>query len=361
MKKEFFTLRQAIYTQIVFMIGSSVVMGVNNVAGQDSWIAFIVAVGMVAPLILIYSRIVKLFPEKDLYDIAIELFGKITGNIIIVLFTWYAIHLAAMVLRNFTEFVEISALEETPQTPIAIAIVLVAFYLARSGIKTFGKWSVIALFFVLFIILFTVIFSIKDMDFTNILPLMSHSFEVMFSSAFKSFSFPLAETVLFLALASSIKREDSPYKKNIYSILSGSVILMIIIIRNLLVLGNGLFETTYFPSYSAARIINVGDFLTRIEGSISFNFILAGLTKITVCILAGSKGIAKLFALRDHKNMILPVSLLILALSSIVFTSTMEMIAFINIYSYYAIPFQIIIPLITWITAEIKAKSKKMA
>jgi spore germination protein KB len=95
-----------------------------------------------------YARIIRLFPGKDLFEILEILFGAIGGKILIALFTWYPIHLGALVLRNFSEFTQISAMPETPQLPMMILMVLTTIYLARHNMKGVGKWSTVALFFI---------------------------------------------------------------------------------------------------------------------------------------------------------------------------------------------------------------------
>lgn len=47
-------------------------------------------------------------------------------------------------------------------------------------------------------------------------------------------------------------------------------------------------------------------------------------------------------------------------LSLIIYTNTMQMFEWLDIiYKYYAIPFEIILPLFIWITAEIKVRLRK--
>jgi hypothetical protein len=48
--------------------------------------------------------------------------------------------------------------------------------------------------------------------------------------------------------------------------------------------------------------------------------------------------------------------MLMMAFCEIVYTNITEMFEWFNIYRFYAIPFQIILPLLLWILAEIKAK-----
>lgn len=361
MRKEALSLRQAICFMILFIVGSSVVIGGASEAGQDSWVSFFIAAVMMIPVLLMYARIIHLFPETDLFDILVILFGKILGKVFIALFTWYAIHLGVLVVRNFSEFVEIVAMPETPQLPIMIGMILVTAYLARSGIETIGKWSVSVLPFILSVVTLTIALSLKDMDFSNILPIMEKSPITLLKSAYQTYTFPLAETVLFLCVASAFKKQDSPYKIYTYAILLGSLILLVVLLRNIEVLGAAMAGASYFASYTTARIIHIGDFLTRIEGSISVNFILSGITKITLCLLAAAKGTAKLFEIQDYKRILMPVSLLALALSTIIYDSTMEMFGFLKYYQYYAIPFQILLPVLIWVAAEIHAKKQSAA
>lgn len=361
MHKETITIRQAVCILIMFIFGSSVVMGVSSEAAQDSWISLLLAAVFATPAILVYARISRLYPEKDLFEIIESALGKIAGKIIVVLMVWYAIHLGALVLRNFSEFIQIQTMPETPQLPIMIAMILVVVYMVKSGIETMGRWSIFMLSVVVLVVVITVLLSLNKIDFTNILPVMEHDIGTIAQGSFQLFTFPYAETVLFLGAANAIKKNDSPYKAYLYAMLIGTVVLLTVIWRNTLLLGPAMVNTEYFPSYVAVRIIEVGEFFSRIEGSIAMNFILAGIIKIAVCLMAASKGTARLFGIEDYRRLVFPVSLLIVALCAVVYRNVMEMFDFLKVYQYYALPFQVAIPLTVWIAAEIRTHRKRAA
>ena len=127
----------------------------------------------------------------------------------------------------------------------------------------------------------------------------------------------------------------------------------------MMVLGPEMISVEYFPSYSTARIINLGDFLSRIEGSISVNFMLAGVSKLAVCLIAASRGMASLFNIENWRRLVVPMALMALMLSTILYRNTMEMFSFIKYYGYYVIPFQILLPLILWAFSEIGERRKR--
>ncbi len=359
MVKEKITSNQAIAIITAFLFGSSVIFGVSTEAKQDSWIALILAMFLSLPIIIMYARIIKLYPDMGLYDIVHQLFGKIIGNIIVVLMTWYAIHLCAMVLRNFSEYIKITTLFKTPEILIIIVLLLVSIYISKSGMTIFGSWALIILPIIVLMVVFTIIFSLNIVDIKNFLPIMETKLKGMALATYKIISYPLTETVLFLPLAGFLKKKDSPYKIYITAIIFGCLIFSFVMFRNLTVLGSTLIMETYFPSFAATRIIELGNFFTRIEGAVTINFLFAGIAKITVCLIAASLGISKLLSIPNYKKIVVPTGLLILALSTIIYTNIIEMMDFIEIYYIYAFPFEIIIPLIIWITAEIKYKQNK--
>ena len=165
MGKEQISVKQGVCVIMLFIFGSSVVMGVNSEAEQDSWISLMVAAIGSIPMILVYARIVRLSPGMDLFEMLEALLGKVGGKVMVALMTWYALHLGALVLRNFSEFIQIAAMPETPQLPIMIVMMLVAAYMAKSGIETLGRWALGILPIILLVVVATVLLSLNKMDF----------------------------------------------------------------------------------------------------------------------------------------------------------------------------------------------------
>lgn len=82
MKNENISERQGIILITLFIIGSTFLIGSGGAAKQDAWIAVIIAILCSIILLLMYSRILSLYPGKDLFDILQIVMGKFTGKII---------------------------------------------------------------------------------------------------------------------------------------------------------------------------------------------------------------------------------------------------------------------------------------
>ncbi len=355
------TRRQVIATISMFIFGSTAVVGVSTSVAQDSWIAFLLGFLISLPILLVYGRVAKLHPGEDLYRIFENTMGKVFGKIAILLMSWYALHLCALVMRNFSEFLMITSLTETPQIPVLAVMLVTVALLCRCGPKALGKWAIIAWPVVVGIVAITVVMSLNIYHYNHILPIFEHKFWEIAKSGFQVFSFPFTEAVLFLGIADYFDVRESPYKMYVWGAVISAIILLFITFRNLFVLGPVVMASSYFPSYMAARIIAVGEFLSRIEGSISINFMLAGNVKITLCLIVASRGFASLLNISDWKNMVFPVGLVAVGLSQILYQNTMQMYTFIFYYPYYALPFEIALPFLTWILSEVRARRKKTA
>ncbi len=361
MQQQKVTRNQVMFSIVLFNLGTSVVMGVGTTTVQDTWISILAATLMAALMFLIYSRILALFPDKNLFQIAEHLFGPVGGKVISVLFFWYALHLAALVLKNFSAFTQLTIMPETPELPIMILIVLTAIYMARSGMRTIGKWAVAGCIFVMGVVLFTFGASVHQMELGNLLPIMSHPPDQILQATLQAFTFPYAETVLFLCVGDSIGKDGKTRKVFLTALGLTTLIFLIIYVRNLTLLGQALIKKTYYPSYVTARLLHVGSFLEGLEGSISTNFFIAGLAKISVCLLAAAKGLANLFSQRESKHLVLAVGMLALALCAVLFHDAMEMFLFARYSFYYGLPFQVLIPIVLWLTGEWRVRQEKHA
>lgn len=105
MNKEAISNKQGITLVIIFILGSTLVLGTAGEAKKDMWIAIIVGIFLSFPILLIYAKLLSMFPEKDIFDISILVLGNFFGRIVNILFIWFAIHLGALVLYNFGEFI----------------------------------------------------------------------------------------------------------------------------------------------------------------------------------------------------------------------------------------------------------------
>ncbi|NLB79748.1 MAG: endospore germination permease [Clostridiaceae bacterium] len=358
MEKEVISQKQAVFIISSFIVGSSAVLGAGSQAKQDVWLAIIIAMVMASLIIFVYARISTLFPGKDIYEILNTLFGKVFGKILSLIFISYAFRLTALIIRDFMEFVRIISLSETPVCVLAFSSTILVIWAVRGGIELLGRS--IAIFSPIFLLMISTVtfLSIPLFNFSNLKPVLYDGLQPVLKVSFGVFTFPFAELVVFLCLMGKIRRNSSIYKIYYSSLLFGGILLLVISLRSVLVLGVPNILIQNFASYASSRLIRIGSFIQRIEASIALVFMISGYTKATVCLYAVTKGVSHLFNIKDYRKMAAPIGILLALYSIIVHSDAAELIEWAtDIYPYYAIPFQIIIPVIVWITAEIKTRT----
>jgi spore germination protein KB len=354
MKKEQITDKEGICIFVLFLIGSTHVIGIGGDAKNDAWLAGIAGILMALPMLAVYARILSIFPGKELYEILEKSMGKIASRIIALIYIWYSFHLGAMILRNFGEFINTMTMPETPIIVPMSMLGLICIISVKLGIEVIGRACTYFVPVILLVIAAAVVLGLGDWNLNYLKPIMHHTFGVVMKGGFSAFSFPFAETVLFMGVFNTLKTKKSPYKVYFFGALIAGVIIVTLTIRNIAVLGN-MLGMYYFPSYIAVGRIDIGDFLQRLEGTVAIVMLVGVFIKSSVCLFVACKGLARMFGLTDYKSIVIQLGLLMIFFSYIVYGNIMEMRywAF-KVYQYYAFPMQVLLPLVIWIFTEVK-------
>jgi spore germination protein KB len=139
-----------------------------------------------------------------------------------------------------------------------------------------------------------------------------------------------------------------------------SAFFMLAFIRNMFILGPNLTYMQYFPSYIAVSLINVGEFIQRIEVAIGAVLFMGAYVKIAVYLYVAALGLCKGLGFGDYREFSAPTGLLIAALALFAFPNMQGDYHFATtVYPIYQIPFHFIIPVAVWLMAEWKLKKLK--
>lgn len=341
-----------------FTFGSTAILNPSADAQHDAWLAYIV--GWVAGFIFIavICKISLLNPSQTLVEILRKQFGLVLGSFIAILYIWYFIHLGALVLRNFGEYMASTNYTETPIVFIMICFMIVIAYGIRKGIEVMVRPSEILVPFVIIFVIFLFVALYRSYDIKNLLPFMQNGVKPVLKSGFAVFTFPFGESIAFLMLFPYLNKKEKLYKTSFLAFFVVGLIILSIVMRDLMVLGAGKImpERIIFPPNVSAALISDD---IQLETLISANFLIGGTIKISICLFAAIMGITQLFNLDDFKPFVLPVAVLTIAISIWVYPNIFEMLRWAGkVWPYYSIPFQIVIPLLLLIVSYIRNQKK---
>ncbi|WP_273320750.1 GerAB/ArcD/ProY family transporter [Vallitalea guaymasensis] len=361
MDKTVMSNKQGICLIILFMSSSSLVLSSASEARRDIWIAMLLGLAIAILIVAMYSRVLSRFPDKNLYEINISVFGRIIGSIINLIFTLYSFYLGALVLKNFSLFIGVVGLESTPLIVVSSAVIIIIIYGVKEGIEVLGRWSAFFAKIVFPIIIIVTLLMLNMVDVNNLKPILGDGIGPVLDGAFSIITFPYAELVIFVLIFNSkmFKGGNNIYKTFIYGLLLGGFLISAIVIGAYLAIGPFAYESSYFPIYSAVSRINIRDVLQRIEIIIAITFMIGGFIKISACLLACCNGIVNILKLKDYKFIVTPVSLLLLVISLSTYQSMLDMVTELKNFRYVALIVQIILPLVIFIIIEIKSRLSK--
>ncbi|MFY0758785.1 GerAB/ArcD/ProY family transporter [Metabacillus dongyingensis] len=345
---------------VLFELGSALLFGLGADAKQDAWIA--VLLGMIAGMIvfLVYASLYKFSDNKSLIALLRAAFGRYIGWIIGWLYVSYFIYFASRVLRDFVDLLRLAAYDKTTFFTLAIGMVLCVMYASYKGIEVFARFSLITFFLVIVSLAVIIIlqFSSGIVQFQNLQPVLEEGMMPVLKAAFPALvAVPYGELIVFLMIFPYVQQSSKIRKNGINAILLGGGILLLFTILNLSILGADVFSRSSFPLLTSVGLINIANFIQRIESIVIFLMVLLGLVKIFFFTYGAILGTSELFQIRKNA-LIYPISFLILLSSAIIANSFSEHIkeGFVLTPIYFHLPMAIFIPIILLIVAWIKNK-----
>ncbi|WBW99521.1 GerAB/ArcD/ProY family transporter [Oceanirhabdus sp. W0125-5] len=359
MNKETISDNQGIALIVLYLVSSSSIYATGLDAKQDIWIATILAILIGFITVFIYIRLHYCFPDNDLFDIIEICFGKVIGKVLIFLFIYYTFVNSFDLLRGFCNLIFTISLSNTPFILVVIVTSLICIYVVLKGIIVLSSWA--NFFFPLIVGLIAVItvLSTPNMDLDNLLPVLSDGFTPVFKGIYVLISYPLGQLILFPMVFPKFENKESPLI--IYSIgffIAGALIFLINV-TNILVIGVVGAKSAYYATYSSVLRLTV-PILRSFQIIPPAIFVLAYFIKISVYWIATCNGICKLLDFNNYKYVVVIVAFLVSILAYTSYYSILDYVEWEDaVWTHFSMPFQIILPFLIWIVAEIKYKRTK--
>lgn len=318
------------------------------------WFSALIGAAASLPIVLVYGAISVLCPTEGLFGAAERVFGKAMGKFLSLIYTIYAILIAAVTLRYLTEFIQVVSLHRTPQWLMLLLFGAICGYVAAKGNGITARLSEFILPVAVGIFIFILICSADFYDVSNVVPGLDESVKTFAESAFSISSFSFCEAVFFLEL---LKDTDATPKKTYLVLTSGTVLsalyTSLLLLSDRLILGNS-GSILYFPHYEAVSVINIGDFITHIEVISIISFLLCVIIKNSVCLFASTEGMKKLFPKPQRRLFTFLTTAAATVTGLIIFDSTADIYSFHRINGYLVIILQVMIPFAIFIGALVK-------
>ncbi|AHF05817.1 GerAB/ArcD/ProY family transporter [Desulfitobacterium metallireducens] len=352
------------YKQLILLIFLSRIVtsisflpGLNEPpANQDIWLSdllfFPIQLFLASPIYLLWKR----FPDQTIIQYSQTIAGKV-GKLVGLLIIWYFLHYTAITLAQYSFFLTSAVMPETPALFFMLSLILVCAYAARKGLEVIGRLSELFAPLIMISLILFLSLEVKDMNFKILTPLLEKGIFPVFHGSLIAAS----KTLEVLGLAMLLPYLNNRQKVKPIFILSFALISLYLVLLTLPVvtmLGLELAKSSSFPCYSVIRLINVGDFLNRLESIHMAICSLGAFIKISFQYYLTVLGLSQLLELREYKPLVLPIGALLIPLSLLIGPNLVELQLFSSykIFMGYSYFFILLIPSLLLLTAIIRRK-----
>lgn len=324
-------------------------------AGRDGWIALLIATSAFAVMLLILAGLISRLPGKNLVEMSLAVFGPVAGRIVGLAFVWYFLHVAALLIRTFGEFLHLS-MPQTPLSAVTLITLMLVVYASRKGIEVQGRANDLILPVLLAMGMTASVVLAKDRRHAELLPVLEYGWLPALQGAASLIGL-FSESVVFGMVASAIR----PGGRQIYRSLWTAAIIGVMFIGpitgSVALFGAENVRTMVYPTFEEMKRIQVAEFIGNLDVLGVVLWTAGSVIKAVLFLWAAATGLASLLGLRNHRPLIAPLGLITGGLAFILTGNRMELERFLtDTYPVYGITIGSLLPLLLLIGARLRRR-----
>jgi spore germination protein KB len=177
--------------------------------------------------------------------------------------------------------------------------------------------------------------TIQEIDFSLLQPIFADGVKPIIAGSLVALNFPFTQITILALILPAVNDKNDSTPLYLLSYLIGSVLLLTRTILGVTIFSAEVIGKMLLPTYQIFRLVNIGEFLNRVEAFFIFVWILGFFTTLLAIYYALILGLSQLLGLKEKEPLIIPVGILIIFLSKLMFPS-------VSYFVYFAITLPII-------------------
>jgi spore germination protein KB len=344
--------------------GGSVIViasAIAAIAKQDAWISALLTPVIGMPVVWIYWYLGSQYPGSTFVDIMKKIFGRWIGWVAAASYVFLCLNIACHLLWYVGNFLTTEAMPETPPYVISLVFVIAVVIAVLYGIETIARASEIYIRFVIILAVLTVLLVSPKIKFENLQPVLENGMIPIFKGSYVLSCFTVFPVITMMMIYPANTEKIQEAKKSLLKgLLLASFITFILILMSILILGSKITASSQYPTYLLAKEIDLGIIFTRLEFVVGAIWIVTQFMIGLLFFYAGATGLSQLLGLKDHKRIVMPLGLITLVMSGVVFPDVIYQASWVNlVWLPYITTHGLILPLLLLLVHLIKKRMLK--
>lgn len=287
-------------------------------ANQDIWIVLLLSIPYTILLGLPILYLSNKFNDLTIIQYSEKIFGKFIGKIVGLYYTGYILLFAIILVATLVEILNSTMFPETPTWTTALIMLITCIYIAYKGLEAIARGAEIFVPFIFGVIFLFIILGYKTYDFSILLPILKDSTfkEINMGAIDRSVKF--TDIMILAMLTPHLERKEDLNKNFIKSVVYSSVSIIFVALATQASLGIDYSKHTNFPFFIFTRLINLFDFIQRIEALFVVAWITGNIGKISGYIYFTTVAFSQIIKRKNNQPYIIPVAIIILIVTIIV-------------------------------------------
>lgn len=296
------------------VLGAAVLMGttflpiasiVTEAAGRDAWMSVLPGFAVGTPYGLMVISLLEQYPRKNLLQISEILLGQWISKIIGLIYIFIMCYFGGLLLGQAGDIYQSSIMPLTPIGMFYLGGILLIFYLVKSGIEVFARFSEILFPLIIIALVLNIGLSIPRIEQGELLPILSEGISPIIWGGLKVTPFAM-EYILFLAgiltFLPTGKQESAQLKRGVW----GAVFLVgflntLVVLIQILIFGPGETVRVVYGLLVLGKMVEISRTVAGVE-SVFLGAWLGALTiKVGALFFTVTWGLETVFNLKGLK------------------------------------------------------------
>lgn len=274
-------------------------------ASQDAWISILLGGVQGLAIALLMGRVSRLYPDQTIVQFSDFILGKWAGKVVSLLYflAWYSV--AAVILRDAADFLQLALFRQTPIYAIVTVLLLLMLYINYKGdIRVIGRFGEIAGPLLLIVVGGTFVLNLGNIQPELIRPILAdHSVGDMIRGSFTFASF-LGETYFIFMLMPFLTNRNAAGRDLIWVIAITIVVVTLATVLVIMLFGPYHPAKLLYPYFYAVRYISLLEFIEHMDIWVIIVWLFAVFVKLSLYMFICSYGTAQWLGIKSWKSVI---------------------------------------------------------
>jgi spore germination protein (amino acid permease) len=342
-----------------FMLGTTLFVTINKmimVGSRDAWMIPLWAGAYGSLAALLWILLLRTSPGSSPIQIAREAWGRPGGFLVAVLYLFYFCMLSGWVLRNLSDFMNVTIMPETPKTMFHVMFLLVACYAVANGAETVGRLNAIVTPFLVFPFWSSLMLATVNWNWERLQPAFQDPLAIL---RFHShLGFPFMETFSLMMLYPLV--HSGAARALLLGVASAALSISLVVFMSIGLLGAERAARISYPIYTIVQEVDLGTVIVNVHSVLTVILIILIFIKLLVLLYAASETIHQMFRPASRWPHLLALTMLCSAVAIAVYENPIQNMDWSAAYTFvYDSFFTILIPSLMLATVWLKRVFRK--